>query len=349
MQSRVDVALETPNVGRLWWRLAPAVAAGLYPSLSQALSQLLIAAHGSSSPDGLALWAGVAGSLVLAFAVMAVSFSVAQKASRSDSADFRTRCIAHVAFATPSLFVGFGNASGFLHLPAIVSIGWPAFWAVLAVIALSPRGMPLHPLRIDAAGYRRLGIAHGISASAILILFIAPHLTNHTAGIFSGMAHLNFMKSARLEYRNDVVEPLLLVLILFQVASGATLVQRRLRTAGDFFGTLQAMTGVYVGIYLLAHLIAVFGARYHGTNTDWNWLTNHDRSMLSNLGGLRLIGHYWFGPVAILTHLGCGLRMVLREHGWKADIAPRTAMAFGAALSTVILLGLLGVRFWPSA
>jgi hypothetical protein len=107
------------------------------------------------------------------------------------------------------------------------------------------------------------------------------------------------------------------------------------------------MTGAYAGIYLLAHLIAVFGARYHGTNTDWNWLTNHDRSMLANLSGLRLIGHYWFGPIAILTHLGCGLRMVLREHGWtmrKADIAPRAAMAFGGVLSTVILLGLLGVR-----
>ena len=347
MQSRVDVALDTPNVGRLWWRLAPAISAGLYPSLSQALSQLLIAAHGSVSADGLALWAGVGGSLVLAFAVMAVSFSVAQKANRADSADFRTRCIAHLSFATPSLFVGFGNTSGFLHLPTIVSIGWPAFWAVLAVFLLSPGGIPLRPLRIDAAGYRRLGIAHGISASAIVILFIAPHLANHSVGIFSGVAHLDFMKSARLEYRNDIVEPLLLVLILFQVASGATLVRRRLRGAGDFTGTLQTMTGVYAGIYLLAHLIAVFGARYHGTNTDWNWLTNHDRSMLSSLAGLRLIGHYWFGPVAILTHLGCGLRLVLRQHGWamrSADIAPRAAMAFGGALSTVILLGLLGVR-----
>ena len=347
MQSRLDVALDAPNAGRLWWRLAPAISAGLYPSLSQALSQLLIAVHGSASPDGLALWGGVAGSLILAFAVMAISFSVARNARGADSADFRTRCIAHLAFATPSLFVGFGNASGVLHLPAIVSIGWPAFWAVLAVIALSPRGTPLRPLRMDAAGYRRLGIAHGISASAILILFIAPHLANHTAGIFSGMAHLDFMKSARLEYRNDIVEPLLLVLILFQVASGVTLVQRRLRGAGDLIGSLQTMTGAYAGIYLLAHLIAVFGARYRGTDTDWNWLTNQDHSMLASLAGLRLIGHYWFGPVAILTHLGCGLRMVLREHGWApgmADIAPRAAMAFGGALATVILLGLLGVH-----
>jgi hypothetical protein len=232
MQSRVDagdLALGASEVSRTWWRFAPALAAGLYPSLSQALSQLLIAVHGSASPEGWALWGGVVGSLVLASAVMAVSFSVAQKSNRPDRADFRGRCVAHLAFATPSLFVGFGNTAGVLHLPAIVSIGWPTFWAVLAVLLLTPRGIPLRPLRIDAAGYRRLGIAHGLSASAILVLFIAPHLANHTAGIFSGMAHLDFMKSARLEYRNEIVEPLLLVLILFQVVSGATLVQRRLQ------------------------------------------------------------------------------------------------------------------------
>lgn len=349
MQSRVeagDLSFDAPNVA-LWWRFAPALSAGLYPPLSQALSRLLIAAHGSASPDGWALWSGVAGSLVLAFAVMAISFSAVQKLNRPEVADFRARCVAHLAFATPSLFVGFGNASGVLHLPAIVSVGWPAFWAVLALFMLSARGTPLRPMRIDAAGYRRLGIAHGISAGAIVILFIAPHLANHTAGIFSGMAHLDFMKSARLEYRNQIVEPLLLLLMLFQVASGVTLVQRRLRSADDFIGTLQTMTGAYAGIYLLAHLIAVFGARHAGTDTDWNWLTNHDRSMLASLAGLRLIGHYWFGPVAILTHLGCGLRMVLREHGWtmrNADIVPRAGMALGGVLSTVILLGLLGVH-----
>ncbi|HEX5280578.1 MAG TPA: hypothetical protein VFW28_10920 [Micropepsaceae bacterium] len=350
MQSRVeaaDVGIGAPSVARIWWRIAPALAAGLYPSFSQALSQILIAAHASASPDGWALWGGVAGSLVLAFAVMAISFRTVQKSNGADSADFRARCVAHTAFATPSLLVAFGNLAGVLHLPAIVSIGWPVFWAVLALLALTPGGMPLRVTRIGASGYRRLGIAHGISASAILALFVAPHLTNHTAGIFSGMAHLEFMKTARLEYRNGIVQPLLLLLILFQVASGVTLLQRRLRTAGDFFGNLQTLTGVYVGMFLLSHLIAVFGARYAGTNTDWNWLTNHDHSMLASLANLRLIGHYWFGPVAILTHAGCGLRMVLREHAWsphKADIAPRAAMALGGALSTVILLGLLGVH-----
>ena len=62
---------------------------------------------------------------------------------------------------------------------------------------------------------------------------------------------------------------------------------------------------------------------------------------------LRLIAHYWFGPIAIVTHLGCGLRLVLRQHGVsgeRADLAPRLAIAAGVAVSSVILVALLGVR-----
>ncbi len=202
-------------------------------------------------------------------------------------------------------------------------------------------------MRIGPSGYRRLGIAHGISALVIVLLFIAPHLVNHTAGLLSGTAHIDFMKGARLLYRAAIFEPLLLILIAFQVASGTLLVRRRLRDPSDFFGTLQTMTGVYVGIYFLAHLTAVFGARYAGTDTNWNWLTNNDHSMLASLANLRLIGHYWFGPVALATHLGCGVRLVLREHALPArfaNIAPPVALGTGVVVSSAILAALLGVR-----
>jgi hypothetical protein len=180
-----------------------------------------------------------------------------------------------------------------------------------------------------------------------VVLFIAPHVVNHMTGLFSGAAHIEFMKQARQLYRAPAFEPVLLSLIAFQVASGALLVRRRLRNASDVFGSLQTMTGVYVGIYFLAHLIAVLGARYAGTDTNWNWLTNNDHSMLVSLSSLRLIGHYWFGPIAIATHLGCGLRLVLRQHNVRvalADVAPRVGMAAGVVVSSIILVALLGAR-----
>ena len=324
-----------------WWRVAPLACAAAYPFLSQLLSGLLVG-RGSASPEGLALWLGVAGSLLLALGVMSVAF-----ASLKAQTNVRSRAVAHVAFATPSLFVGFGNAANLLHSPEFAIIAWSIFWALVAALVFVRQPAREAALRLGPAGYRRLAIAHGISASLILALFVAPHLANHTAGLLSGSTHIAFMKEARQLYRAAIFEPLLLGLIGFQVASGTLLVRRRLRVESDFFGRLQTMTGVYVGIYFLAHLTAVFGARYAGTDTNWNWLTNNDHSMLTSLSNLRLIAHYWFGPIAIATHLGCGLRLVLREHGIAArfaDLAPRFAIAAGTIVSSIILAALLGAR-----
>jgi hypothetical protein len=323
-------------------RIAPVLCAAAYPLLSQLLSRLLVVEHGSPSPDGFAPWFGVAGSLLLALGVMGVAF-----VSARTQADFQSRVAAHLAFATPSLFVGFGNAANLLHSPQLATIAWPIFWAVVAVVVLAQRTARKPAVLMGPAGYRRLGIAHGISASLILVLFVAPHLANHTVGLLSGTAHIEFMKGARQLYRASTFEPLLLTLIGFQIASGTLLVRRRLRNESDFFGTLQTMTGVYVGIYFLAHLTAVFGARYAGTDTNWNWLTNNDHSMLASLANLRLIAHYWLGPIAIATHLGCGVRLVLRKHSIRAqfaDVAARVAILAGVVVSSIILVALLGVR-----
>jgi succinate dehydrogenase/fumarate reductase cytochrome b subunit len=139
----------------------------------------------------------------------------------------------------------------------------------------------------------------------------------------------------------------LLALIGFQILSGTALVRRRMRMPSDFLGTVQTMSGVYVGIYFLAHMTAVFAARYAGTDTNWTWLTRPGNSMLVSLSNLRLIAHYWVGPVAIVAHVACGVRMVLLQR----DISPATAnrlalalIAVGVLASSVILVALLNVH-----
>ena len=326
--------------------IAPVGAAIASPYLMQVLSYMVVVAHGSPSPNGMALWVAVAGSLVVAALVMASGFA-AVRIGAAGGRGLRAGVAGHLAFATPSLFVGFGNVANLLQAPAIVSIGWPLFWAAMAALVLSPVSTRTGTARIGPLVYRRVAMAHGFSALAILTVFLAPHLANHVSGLWSGMAHIEIMKTARQIYRNAAAEPVLIALIAFQIGSGAFLAQRRLRSGGDFFAVLQTMTGGYVGIYFLAHLTAVFGARAAGTDTNWNWLTNNDHSMLASLSNLRLIGHYWFGPVAVATHLGCGLRGVLREHSVSArlaDFTPRAAMAAGMVISSAILVALLGTH-----
>jgi succinate dehydrogenase/fumarate reductase cytochrome b subunit len=120
-----------------------------------------------------------------------------------------------------------------------------------------------------------------------------------------------------------------------------------MRMPSDFFGTMQTMCGAYIGVYFLAHMTAVFAARYAGTDTNWVWLTRPHDSLLASLFKLRLIAHYWAGPIAIVAHVACGLRWILLQR----DISPATAnritwtlITVGVVASSLILLALLNVH-----
>jgi hypothetical protein len=328
----------------------PALCALAYPSLSSLLSAGLVTAHGSATPNGAIVWAGVVASLALAFTVMAVSlvFGLALGSENGGAPeDLRSRSIAHLAFATPSLYVGFANVAGVLRAQSALLAAWIIFWALLtAIVLLKPRP-PSKPVGMSPSAHRQLAFYHGISASAILLLFVLPHLANHLAGFWSGAAHIELMKALRYVYRDDLAQPVLLALISFQILSGTVLLRRRLVMPSDFLGTLQTMCGAYIGIYFLAHMTAVFAARYAGTDTNWNWLTNKDTGMLVSLSNLRLIAHYWVGPIAIVTHLACGLNAVLLQHGISWAITPRLVPAFisfGVIISSIILVALFSVH-----
>jgi hypothetical protein len=328
----------------------PALCALAYPSLLSLLSAGLVLVHGSASPDGVIVWVTVIASLTLALAVMLVSF-VFGRALGSPHAGSpeggHARSIAHLAFATPSLYVGFANVAGVLRTPSAVPIAWSIFWALVAMIVLlGPRSSPT-AVAMTPVGHRRLALAHGVSATAILLLFVGPHIVNHLAGFWNGPVHIEIMNAVRRVYRADIVQPMLLALIGFQILSGTALARRRMRMPSDFLGTLQTMSGVYVGVYFLAHMTAVFAARYAGTDTNWTWLTRPNASMLVSLSNLRLIAHYWVGPIAIVTHVACGLRMVLLQHDISPATANRLALALitvGVVASSVILVALLNVH-----
>jgi len=98
--------LSAVSLHRLWL-VIPALCALAYPSLLRWLSAGLVLVHGSDSPNGPIVWVSVIGSLTLALAVMLVSFVFgltlgSPHVGRPE--DFRARCVALLAFATPSLY-----------------------------------------------------------------------------------------------------------------------------------------------------------------------------------------------------------------------------------------------------
>jgi hypothetical protein len=251
---------------RRLWLVVPALCALAYPSLLSWLSAGLVLVQGSDSPTGPIVWASVIGGLVLALAVMLVSFLFglalgSPHVGRPE--DFRVRCVALLAFATPSLYVGFENVAGVLRASSSVTVAWLIFWTLMATIVLLGSRSSSEAYAISPAGYRRLGAAHGFSALTILLLFIGPHIGNRLAGFWSGSVHIAIMNVLRRVYRDDIVQPILLALIGFQILSGTALVRRRMRMPSDVFGTVQTVCGAYIGVYLLAHMTAVFAARHH--------------------------------------------------------------------------------------
>src|SRR5580704_12359917 len=335
---------------RRLWLVVPALCALAYPSLLSWLSAGLVLVHGSASPNGVIVWVTVVASLTLALAVMLVSFVFGRALGSPHAGSLEgghARSIAHLAFATPSLYVGFANVAGVLHAPSAVPVAWLIFWTLMAMIVLLGSRSSSAASAISPVGHRRLAVAHGVSALAILLLFVGPHIGNHLAGFWSGSVHTEIMNAARRVYRDDIVQPILLALIGFQILSGSVLVRWKMGMPSDVFGTVQTMCGAYIGVYFLAHMTAVFAARYADVDTNWAWLTRPNNSMLGSLSNLRLIAHYWVGPIAIIAHVACGLRAVLLQHNVSTASANRLALALiilGVVASSLIMAALLNIH-----
>ena len=328
----------------------PALCALVYPSLLSFLSSGLVLVHGSASPDGAIVWISVIASLTLALAVMLVGFAFGRALGSlhiGSPEGCRARSIAHLVFATPSLYVGFNNVAGVLNARSAVPVAWLIFWTLMAMIVLVGSKSSSAVSATSPVGHRRLAVAHGVSALAILLLFVGPHVTNHLAGFWNGSVHIEIMNAVRRVYRDDIVQPLLFTLIGFQILTGTVLVGRRMRMPSDFFGTVQTMCGAYIGVYILAHVTAVFAARYAGIDTNWTWLTTPHDSMLVSLSNLRLISHYWVGPIAVVAHVACGLRAILLQHNVSTATGNRLALALitlAVVAASLIMAALVNVH-----
>jgi succinate dehydrogenase/fumarate reductase cytochrome b subunit len=77
-------------------------------------------------------------------------------------------------------------------------------------------------------------------------------------------------------------------------------------------------TGVFVGVFLCSHVTATLLGRHHGLETDWSFAAG-PTSLLDGIGIRdRLIPHYFFAVLFLAIHVGCGVRIVLRDWlRWK--------------------------------
>jgi succinate dehydrogenase/fumarate reductase cytochrome b subunit len=301
------------------------------------------AAVAATGPAASALaWIGVAAFLALALGLPVLGFVLA----RSARGVFERR-VAHIAFAAPSLYVAAGAYFGLLKLSKQELAAWAVLWLAVGA-ALVWRAPPVQVRAPGALPRVRpwLRIAHGSVAAALVLIFLGAHLANHLSALLGSDIQKAIMDTLRLWYRSAVIQPVLIAGVLFMMISGSVLA--RARTAAppaDVLTTLQTLTGAYLFAFLFSHLTAAFLTRSRGIDTNWLWATAAPQGLI--VGYVRLAPHYTMGVAALLTHLGVGLRDVLRAHGVaqkSADGAAWAVAAGGAVLAAAIMAGMLGLR-----
>src|SRR5262249_51816449 len=152
--------------------------------------------------------------------------------------------------------------------------------------------------------------------AVIVCIFLAMHLINHLAGLWSEAAHRMLMCAFRHVYRAGGVEPVLVAFLMFQVGSGPFLVWQYPRRSVDLVRTLQIASGVYLLFFVPAHMNSVFiyARAVAGTPTDWNFATGAPTGILLDAWNIRLLPHYLLGVFFVLTHLVLGARVIALAH-----------------------------------
>lgn len=142
-----------------------------------------------------------------------------------------------------------------------------------------------------------------LRSAAVIGLFALSHIANHLVSLVGVDAHLRWMDGARLFYRQPVVEGVLLACVTFQAASGMWFVVRGWKGRRGMVPWLQALSGAYLALFLLAHVGAILYGRAV-LHLDTNFYYAAAGFYVAPFG-LFFAPYYFLGVLALFTHLAC--------------------------------------------
>ncbi len=173
-----------------------------------------------------------------------------------------------------------------------------------------------------------------------LSIFITAHLSNHLLSFLGEAAHITFMDELRVIYRNFAVEFVLIASVIIQIFTGISLFFRKRKIAKGFFELLQIWSGLYLAIFLIFHVSAVFAGRY---------LLNLDTNLYFGVAGLNTFPYYlFFAPyyglsiIALFGHIAAihALKMNKTMLGVTVQNQAIVVLIIGILLSVAVLYGL---------
>ena len=237
---------DTGAMGRLPMLASP-LAALLYPfaleGFNTSVTRIAAGAYTLS-------WLSAAACLALAFAMPLIAMLAAMSFSEIGNptvAQLRAKRTALLAVAAPTLFTFVGVVLTMLHDPVPDTWLWVACWAIaLALLLRSDNGVPavVAPRPIPAP----LRVAHGVSALALVMIFLTLHIANHLMFPAGEGMYDAVMKVFRHVYRNDVLQPLESRSSSSRLARGSSsfgVLPRRPATASAHSRSRQASTSPF--------------------------------------------------------------------------------------------------------
>jgi hypothetical protein len=180
---------------------------------------------------------------------------------------------------------------------------------------------------------------HYISGLGITV-FIVLHLFNHFCSLWGAEKHIEMMEILRLFYRNIGVELLLLLMLVIQIVSGISLFFVNRKTATTQFEKLHVWSGLYLAIFLLIHLTAIFvGRGVLHLDTNFYFGVAGLNSFPTNLF---FVPYYalailsFFGHIAAIHHK----KMTREIAGISVENQAKAILMMGFLLTIIIFHGL---------
>ncbi len=179
------------------------------------------------------------------------------------------------------------------------------------------------------------------TSAIVIAAFACLHLANHLVSLAGVPAHIEFMKAARVIYRQPAVEVLLLLCVAAQVCSGLWLLVRGWKQRKGAVAWLQALSGAVLASFLLIHVGAVLFART---------VLDLDTNFYFSAAGFHVppyqfffAPYYFFAVLALFTHIGCAVYWHLKSTSPRIRrLSVALPMLVGFVVSSLLVLSLAG-------
>ena len=174
----------------------------------------------------------------------------------------------------------------------------------------------------------------------IISIFVFIHLFNHVSSIFGSHIHIEIMHQLRIFYRNFFAETILLLAVLVQVNSGIKLFKCKIKNANSFFEKLQIWSGLYLALFFIIHLSAVFVGRvFLKLDTNFYFGVAGLNSFPTNLF---FIPYYALAIISFFGHIAAihNKKMKINIFSLEINTQSKIILIFGILLTIIIFYGL---------